>query len=127
MTKRLHSVVQSRGRIRAGVWRKDGFASLDCEGQASLITKPVVIDGAELRVNFRPSPGGSLRVALIDEKGRPFEGFSLDECEALTVDSVSHAVSWKRAETDISSLAAKSVCLQFAISKGQLFSFRFAK
>jgi len=53
---------KSRGRICAGVWRKDGFVSLDSSAAGTLITKPIVFDGKELLVNFVTQDGGSVRV-----------------------------------------------------------------
>src|SRR5437764_10466349 len=74
--------------LRAARWRKDGFVSLDCAGKGRLTTPPLVVQGRELRVNFRGHEEGSLRVALLDDQGKPIPGFAADDCDPFTGDAV---------------------------------------
>ncbi|MBI4025540.1 MAG: hypothetical protein HY360_11210 [Verrucomicrobia bacterium] len=116
---------KSDGRIRAAVWRKDGFVSVDCADKGGLTTKPLRFKGKELRVNFNTQEGGYVRVAILDEQGQPVQGLNLAECEPLKGDDVARPVRWMRG--DLASVQGKSIRLRFELAKCQLWSFRFAE
>jgi hypothetical protein len=113
-THGVQPFIKSRGRIRAAVWRKDGFASLDAAGKATLTTKPLVVAGKQLRVNFQ----GSVTVTALDEQGQPIKSL---KPQTLKGDSVSQPVKW-----DLSTLAGKPIRFRFEMDKAKLWSFRFA-
>ena len=115
---------KSDGRIRAAVWRKDGFASMDCAVRGTLITKPIVFDGQELLVNFNTQPGGEIRVAILDEQGQPIGQYDLGGCTTLTGDKVAHRVEWQPG-WNLASFKGKPMRLLFELKKAQLWSFRF--
>jgi hypothetical protein len=110
--------------LRAARWRKDGFVSLDCAGTGRLTTPPLLVQGRELRVNFRGGEGGSIRVAVLDEQGKPLPGFAVEDCDPFTGDAVAHAMTWHK-KARLSDLVGKPVRLRFELTKGQLWSFRF--
>lgn len=112
-------------QIRAATWRKDGFVSMECADKGTLITPPLVFEGKNVRVNCSTQQSGSVRVALLDETGKPLKGHGLKDCQPLTGDSVSGKVGWKK-QNDLSALQDKPVRLRFEIEKAQLWSFRFA-
>lgn len=68
------------GAIFLARLRLDGFASLRAGGETgALLTKPVTVDGATLRINASAS-GGAIGVEIRDaETGRAIPGFSLGE------------------------------------------------
>jgi len=109
---------KSRGRIRAGVWRKDGFVSLDCARKGSLTTKPLRFEGKDLRVNFQTQPGGSVTVTALDERGRLAKGLPR---RALKGGAVSQPLDW-----DLDPLKGQALRLRFELNKARLWSFRFA-
>jgi hypothetical protein len=110
-----HPKTGDTSQIRAATWRKDGFVSLDAAGRAMLTPQPFVFDGRELRVKFRAQ---SLRVRLLDEKGRP-----ILPSQPMSGDSVAGAVKW-HGKSELSALRGAPVRLRFEITKGQLWSFR---
>ena len=116
---------KSKGRIRAAAWRKDGFVSLDATDRATLVTKPLVFDGKTMHVNCNTRKGGSVRVALLDEQGKPLPGFGLKNCDPLTGNSVSQQVTWNK-KSALTALGGKTIRLRFELTKCQLWSFRFA-
>ncbi len=111
-------------QIRAAVWRRDGFVSLDAVESATLTTKPLRCDGRRLVLNLTTTAQGSARAALLDDKGQALSGFSSADCEPLRGDQVRGAVRWKGA-ADLSRLQGKTVRLRLALSHGSLYSFRF--
>jgi hypothetical protein len=119
-----HAEEGSPAYVRAARWRKDGFVSLDCSDRGSLTTVPLVLDGQELRVNFRAREGGSLRVAILDDQGRPIAGLSTDDCDPFSGDAVAHTTTWHK-KAGLSGLAGKPIRLRFELARGQLWSFRF--
>lgn len=105
--------------------RRDGFVSQDAPPQgASLTTKPLRFDGDQLVLNYDAGSGGELRVALLDEAGKPLSGYTQDECLPLYGNSVQHVVNWKQG-ADLSALRGQPVRLRFTGRALKLYSFRF--
>jgi len=104
----------AKSQIRAAVWRKDGFVSLDAAGKGSLTTQLLTFTGKQLRVNFE----GSVTVALLDERGGRLKGF---KPQTLKGNFVSQPVNW-----DLSSFAGQPIRLRFDLDHAKLWSFRFA-
>ncbi len=121
----------------------DRFVSLDAEGQeATVTTKPLVFrTGSRLEVNAdatrRSSPaaanfarqGGNvtawLKVEVLDEAGHGIPGYSRDDCDPITGDSLAHPVTW-HGRADIATLAGKPLRLQFLMYGTRLYGFRIA-
>ncbi len=108
------------------ILRLDGFVSL-AAGQGSFTTKPLRFSGRQLKVNAATAGDeGSVRVEILDpDTGKPFPGFSRDECETFRGDSVRHTFSW-RDKADLTSLAGRSVKLRFHLKRSKVFSFQFS-
>ena len=103
--------------------RLDGFVSIDAgETAGTVVSLPLIFKGRQLELNVNAK--GVVRVALLDETGKPLPGFALEQCDPIQVDLVRHVVSWK-GRSDISRYAGKSVQLQFELRDAKLFAFQF--
>lgn len=67
---------------------------------------------------------GSMRVAILDEKGNELKGFGLADCDPVIGDATSYLVSWQK-NTDVSKLAGKIVRLKFELQNTKLYAFKF--
>jgi hypothetical protein len=126
-----------RGTNRPGVCstglatlRRDGFASLTDDHAApqpvrvgslpsSVTTRPITFSGGHLFVNA--SIAGSMKVEVLDRGGRVIQGFSADDCDAVSGDATRTQVSWKRRL--LRELAGEHVRFRFRIDRGRLYSF----
>jgi hypothetical protein len=105
------------------VQRLDGFVSLDAGDEVgTVVTRPLVFEGRRLVLNV--AAGGSLGVGILDEAQRPIPGFTLAECDPISVDSVRKTVSW-RGHDDVSRLAGRVVRLELRMQKAKLFALQF--
>ena len=112
-------------RLRRFTYRVDGFVSARAGYDGgNLITKVLVFSGKRLEVNFTTRPGGSIRVELQNERGRPIESFSLDDSKPLQGDSLQQTVSWKGGQ-DVGQAPLKGLKVRFEIKNADLYSFRF--
>ena len=113
--------------LRRFTLRTDGFVSAygPYEG-GTLVTKPLVFDGKNLKLNFSTSAAGSIRVALEHPDGTPIEGFSLEDSEVTFGDDLDRIVPWKD-DKDLSELAGKPVRVRFELRDADLYSFQFAE
>lgn len=116
---------RSVSQIRAAVWRRDGFVSLDAGEQGMLTTPPMNCGGGTLLLNVKASEGGSVRAALLDEGGKPLPGFDLSDCDPLTGDHVRGIARW-RGKSDLAALVGKPVRLKLELTKCSLYSIRFS-
>jgi hypothetical protein len=105
------------GSTGLAILRRDGFASMDAEGEGTLTTRPLrFARGKKLFVNLQ-APGGELRADVLDEKGQV-----LKQSVAVTGDSTIAPVAMKGGG-DLASLSGKTVRFRFHLKKGKLYSF----
>ncbi|MFC5411479.1 hypothetical protein ACFPMF_19305 [Larkinella bovis] len=112
--------------LRRYTLRLDGFASVNApRAGGELITKTLTFKGNELILNFSSAAAGDIKVEILDEKGKPIPGYSLDESSETFGDAVNRAVHWKKNGTDVSALQGKKVKLRFVMKDADLYSFKF--
>jgi len=120
LAKPANQRIYSRATIRI-----DGYVSVEAgEDEGSFVTPPLRFKGNALALNVAIQAGGSVRVGLRDEAGRPIPGLTPADCVPITGDQVRHVLVWK-AKTHLPSLAAQPVCLSFQMTKANLFAFQF--
>lgn len=118
-TKPYHSL-----GVGLATLRLDGFASLRATAKSGeFTTKPISIRGDRLQINALCAAEGSIKVELLDSTGKPIPGFSVDDCESFTGDSIRHSVSW-RGNTSIPELSGP-IRLRAVLSSADLFAFQF--
>ena len=103
--------------------RKDGLTFLETTGdQGRFISKPLVLLSPEWNVNAA-APFGEIRFQLTDMESRPIEGFTFDDCIALTADdALAFDVRWKR--NSLADIVQKIVRLEVRMRHARLFAIR---
>ena len=111
------------GAICLARLRLDGFVSLDAgETPGYAVTRPFVLAGSWLHVNLK-APTGELRVEVLGKEGNtPLPGFSLEESEPASTDSLDAELKWKSG-AELSSLQGRTVRLRFKLQRASLFSY----
>lgn len=103
----------------------DGFVSVNAGfAGGEFLTKPLVLKGGELELNYSTSAVGSVRVEIQDAHNRALPGYGLDECPEIFGDQIEGVARWSGG-TDLSSLAGQSVRLRFALKDADIYAFRF--
>lgn len=111
-------------RLRRFIYRLDGFVAASGDAQGELLTRPLRFAGRSLELNARTRGGGSIRVELRDEAGRPLPGFTAAESVPLVGDEIAWRPAW-RGEPDLASHAGRPIRLRFLLADADLFSLRF--
>jgi len=112
-------------RLRRYTMRIDGFVSARAPQKGGeLLTKPLVVAGSSLTLNFSTSVVGSARVELQDANGTPLPGFTIQECNDIFGDSLDRCVGWV-SKGELAILAGKPIRLRFALKDADLYSFQF--
>jgi hypothetical protein len=113
-------------RLRRGVLRLDGFASAYAPpAGGELVTRPIRFKGSSLRINFRTSAPGTIRVALEEPGGAEVQGYGLADCHDIYGNEIERIVTWKNGP-DLGRLAGRPVRLRFTLKDADLYSIRFA-
>ncbi|NHN32765.1 hypothetical protein [Paenibacillus agricola] len=101
------------------------FASVhgDYSG-AVFTTKPIMVEGDSLFINFATSAPGSVRVGIIDETGWPAAYYSAEDCDVIYGDELDCKVSW-RGDSDLTPFAGKVVRLKFELKDADIYALRF--
>ena len=110
------------GSTGLGFLRRDGFASMNTDGnEGQLTTRPVMFSGKYLFVNV-DADKSELQVEVLDEQGKVIEPFCRDNCLPVIADKTIQPIMWKKAK-DLSGLAGKPVRFRFHLTGGCLYSF----
>ena len=117
-----HGITGRSGPICLAKLRLDGFVSVDAGDETgTLETKPFRCDGGALTINAA-ARYGMVGVAVLDESGIQFPGYSRQECALFDGDSVGHHVTW-REKLSLEELKGKNVRVKFYLRSASLFSF----
>lgn len=120
------NLVQPTAHLARYTLRLDGFASVNAlYAGGEMITKPLLVSGAQLVLNSATSAAGSIRVEIQTADGEPIPGFTLEECPVLVGDSIERGVGWVTG-SDLSALKGRAVRLRFVMKDADLFALRFA-
>lgn len=99
--------------------RRDGFVHLESPfDPGTVTTPPVVLKGAELRLNAAGAYG-SVQVALLDKENRPLDGMS---GKIAAADAVDAPVAWEGGKS-LAGYAGRPVRLKFTLKNARLYSF----
>jgi hypothetical protein len=105
--------------------RLDGFVSINAPlSGGELITKPIRFSGKALSLNFVSSTMGDIRVEIQDAAGKPLLGYKLEDCEAMSGDTIDRGVTWKT-KSSLSPIVGQTVRVRFVLRDADLFSFQF--
>lgn len=106
-----------KGQTGLATLRRDGFASMSTDTSGTLTTETVTFDGKYLFVNANAK---SIRAEILDENGRVIEGYSVNDCIAVSGDTTKAMLSFGK---DLSSLSGTEVKFRFYLEEGDLYSF----
>jgi len=116
--------VQPTAHLGRYTMRLDGFASVHADyAGGEMVTKPFVVEGARLALNYSTSAAGGIRVEVQTPAGEPIPGYTLDECPTIVGDSIERAVGWATRD-DLTPLRGQSVRLRFVLKDADLFALR---
>ncbi len=109
-------------RTRRYTYRIDGFVSLHASlGGGQVITKPLILEGEQLLLNFSTSAAGSLRVELLGDDAAPVKEYALNDCDEIYGDEIERVVKWKG--HGLGGAAGRPVRLRFVMKDADLFAF----
>lgn len=119
------SYAQPTAHIKRYSLRLDGFASLQAGfKEGDIITRPFVFKGKELEINYATSAAGFVRVEILDAKGKPIPGYTVNDCREIIGNEIKRIVSWNGKE-DVSALEGKPVRLKIYMKDADLYALKF--
>ena len=119
-------ILPGSGRVFSRVVsRLDGFVSADAgTGGGSFLTPSLMFTGNSLKLNVQVSPGGAVRVGLLDACGAPVSGRAIEDCLPITGDGVALVVHWNTG-TDVSGRAGNPTKMRVEMQNASLYAFQF--
>ena len=128
-------------QLRRATLRPDGFISMTAPYEGGeFTTKPFVLEGSELELNYSSSVAGSIRVEVQDANGNPLPGYRLEECDEIFGDELARVATWRRGHADVltedrkeipykpsdlsRAFGGKTIRLRFVMKAVDLYSFR---
>ena len=119
---RLGQDMYAGGGTGLATLRRDGFASMDAEGERGfLTTRAVIFNGKYLFVNC-DARDGELRVDVLGEDGKVLAPFEIKNCLPIRTNGTCQRVSWKGVE-NLGRLTNRPVSFRFHAANSKLFSF----
>ena len=104
-------------------FRKDGLALLEATEPASARTRALRFDHRFMVLNA-DAGGGSIRVGLEDVLGTPLPGRSIEDCDPVCIDAVSHVLSW-RGNSDLADLRGRHLQLVMEVDNARFYAVKF--
>lgn len=116
---------QPTAHLRRYSMRLDGFTSISAPYEGGeLQTKPFTFSGDRLEINYTTSAVGEIRVEILDDKGVPVPGFTLEESQVIIGNEISRIVQWNGKE-DLSELMGSIIHLRVYMKDADLYSLQF--
>ena len=111
------------------VQRLDGFISLDSPygRETTAITRPLTFAGNRLQLNVDTDAVGYLQVGFLDERGRPIEGYTVDDCVYVNGDFIAKEVDWLETGADLGPLVGKTVQVVLRMRGAKLYAMQFVE
>lgn len=102
--------------------RTDGFVSVHAGYYGgSFTTKPLVIEGSRLVLNYATSAVGRIQWEILDVNGNPLPDFATEQTKLLSGDEIAHSIKLPKG------LGARPVRLRFIMKDADLFSLQIQK
>jgi hypothetical protein len=76
-------------------------------------------------LNVDTGATGYTQVGLLDEGGKPIDGFAVDDCVYINGDHVEIEVEWMGKGSDVSALAGRPIQIVFQSRGTKLYSMQF--
>lgn len=103
--------------------RLDGFASVRANfEEGHIITKPLILEGSHLNVNYSTSSVGYVKVSFLDENGQEIDGYRTNQVKSLIGDKTDERVTWNLSSS-ISRINGRPVRIKFTIKDADVYSF----
>jgi hypothetical protein len=114
---------QPTAHLQRFALRTDGLASLHAGWRGGeLLTKPFVLAGRQLELNFATSAAGGVRVEVQNADETAIPGLGLGDCRELIGDRLAKTVQWRG---DLAAMAGQPVRLLFSLRDADVYSWRF--
>lgn len=117
----MGSGMHQNGAMGIAILRRDGFASMNAQGEGALTTRPVMFSGKHLFVNV-DAPAGELLAQVTDAGGNPIAPFTFENCKGVRADTTIAQMKWKGG-CDLTALAGRPVRFEFKLKQGKLYAF----
>jgi hypothetical protein len=106
--------------------RLDGFASVRADrAVGELVTKPLLLSGATVKLNFETSAAGSIKVQIEKLDGSVLPEYSFAAAHELIGDEMDAPVRWRQGPS-VSNLRGTPVRLRIQLKEADLYSLRCA-
>jgi hypothetical protein len=94
-----------------------------------LLTRPILLEGDRLRINYATAAPGSIRVGIVgDERHNsiwPLSDYAAENCDVIYGDELECDVTW-RGNPDLSFLKGKTVRFKFELTDADLYALQIA-
>lgn len=111
--------------IRRYSIRMDGFVSIRAPLKGGeFVTKPLLIDGDKLVLNYETSAAGGIWVEIQNANGLPLQGYALEDCHEIFGDEIHREVTWESVDS-LGKWTSAPIRLRFVLKDADLFSFQF--
>ncbi|SNT48503.1 hypothetical protein [Rhodococcoides kyotonense] len=105
-------------------WKRHRVSAVIADDRGLFTTHPLVVTQPKLKLNYKTrGSAGSIRIEVLDGKGRALPGFTLADAPLLSGDELDADVTWKGGT--LADLAGTTIQLRFHLHIAKVFSFEF--
>lgn len=94
---------QQQRRFYRLVQRVDGFVSIDApyETYGTIITRPLRFEGNRLILNIKTDAHGYALISLLDEDGKPIDGYTIEQSVMINGDHIAIEAEWIQTDMNL--------------------------
>ncbi len=119
----VHDQSRVRGAIGLAKLRLDGFCSLRAgEAEGWFVSRREPFHEPAATINAKTEKNGVIVAEILDRQNRVLPGFSRNDCEPFTGDSVRHLLKWKSSQF-LPNQTRPDYKLRFWLKSAELFSY----
>ena len=90
-----------------------------------MLTRPILLEGDRLRINYATAAPGSIRVGIVLESGWPLSDYAAENCDVIYGDELERDVTW-HGSPDLSFLKGKVIRFKFELTDADLYALQIA-
>lgn len=90
-----------------------------------MLTRPILLEGDRLRINYATAAPGSIRVGIVLESGWPLSDYAAENCDVIYGDELERDVTW-HGSPDLSFLKGQVIRFKFELTDADLYALQIA-
>jgi hypothetical protein len=106
------------------IWPKGRLMGIEAAEKGEFATAAILLPGKKLKINALTQRTGHIKVELVEFDGKPIEGFTFEESDAIIGDQFWTEVTWN-GEAELPVDPGTPIWFRFKLNQAKLYGLEF--